>query len=130
MSVALVNFLSPIQFIGFRRFIQNTRIRAETQGAADILYAILIRQKCDNRVRSLRIEFDAVCFLQSGYMACIFDNCELHTKAESKKRNVMCSCISNSFDFSVNTAIPKASGYKDTVCACKVFICIFFCYIF
>ena len=63
-------------------------------------------------------------------MACIFDNCELHTKAESKKRNVMCSCISNSFDFSVNTAIAKASGYKDAVCIGKKFISVLSCHIF
>jgi len=76
---------------------------------------------------SVWIQFNAVCIMISDNVSCKFYDGKLHSKAESEERNLMCSCIFDSFDLTFDTTVTESTRHEDTTYITEKFIDIFRC---
>ena len=109
MAVALMNGFSAIELIGFGGFIQHTWVGSKTQGAADVLYAVLIRHQCDDRMGGGRIQLYAVCIIISDNISDKFYNGKLHTKTEPKEWDAIFPRIADSINHTFDATPTKSA---------------------
>ena len=62
---------------------------------------------------SSRIQFHAVSVIPADHVSCKFYDGKLHAKTETEEWDLMFSCIADSADHSVNTAVSEAAWYQD-----------------
>ena len=78
----------------------------------------------------IRIEFHAVCVFVTDDIPCKFNDRQLHTKAETKERNVVCTGVFDCCDLTFYTTMAKSTRNKNTAYVREEFFSIFFCYSF
>ena len=70
-------------------------------------------------------KFTAISILPPNNMPCKLNNCKLKSKTNSKKRNIVLSCILNCFYLSFSSPLSKSSRNKNPVCINFHFIFLF-----
>lgn len=114
MAVALMNGFSAIELIGFGGFIQHTWVGSKTQGAADVLNAVLLWHQVDHRVGSRRVKLNTVGILKADYVPGKFYNGKLHAKTQTQERNTMFAGIADRSDFAVDSSVAETARNQDS----------------
>ena len=115
MAVPLIDLFLAIQAVSSGGFVQDTGIGAQTQGAADVFYSILIRKKSNDRMRRLGIQLNAVGVLQPSHIPGVFHNGKLHAETQSKERNFVNPGIMDGCDLAVDSPIAETAGHQNAV---------------
>ena len=110
VSVSFVNGIFSVELMCQRVFFQNTGVGAKPQGAADILDAVLVGHKGDDRMGCGGIQLDA--------------------QAESKVGNLMGSGVVDGVDHAFDAAGTETARDQYAVCIGKQFSHILLCHRF
>ena len=115
VTMALMDLDAAVFLISLRVLIENTRIGAETERAADILDTVLVRQKCDNRIGGVRIDLDAVGIGKTADIAGKLDDRDLHSEAQTKIRDLVLARIFCSNDHALDAAASESTRNDDSL---------------
>ena len=115
MTMTFVNQLCIVSLAGQRIGINLTRIQSQTHRTAQILNIKLFRHQVDNRMCAVRIELRAVGISHTANVTGKFNYCALHAQADTEERNLVLTCILNSLNLALNTAVTEAAGHQNAV---------------
>ena len=85
---------------------------------ANLLFAILVNKvfnQINNRLFCFRIKFHRICFFDSQNIMRKLQDCQLHSKTDSKEWNLIFSLKPNGFHFALNPSFSKSTGHQNTI---------------
>ncbi len=119
MPVTLFDLPASVKLTPLGAAREQAGIGPQAHRAPHLLHIALGFNQINNRVRRFGIKLGAVCIFQPAGISRKFHHCALHTKTNSKERNVAFTGIANGFYFTLDPAVTKPSGYEDTVYAAQ-----------
>src|SRR6185437_10612543 len=107
MAMALADLCLSVRACCQGIRLQHAGPRAQSHGAAHLLYACQFAQFVNHAMRRSRVEFAGIRAIQSADVACVFDPGGLHAKTDAKVGDLSFASIANRIQHPFDPALTE-----------------------
>ena len=119
VAVAFADFGLAVSLVRKGAGFEDAGPRSKAHGAAHFVNAKEFAKLVDYAMGSLRIELSAICLVEAGAVAGVFNGGALHSQADSEEGDLVFAGVVDGVDHALNAALAESAGNQDAVVAAQ-----------